>query len=138
MRVRSKRRDDMKRILIVGGSGFIGTHLTTRLLALGHRVSIFDKAGSATHPQLVMLGDVRDAPALAAAVAGHDCVINLAAEHRDDVRPATRYFEVNVGGAENLVRAAVEHGVVRLIFLSTVALYGLDSPAADELSTLRP
>ena len=128
----------MQRILIVGGSGFIGTHLATRLLALGHRVAIFDKAPSPAHPQLVTIGDVRDAPALAAAVAGCDCVINLAAEHRDDVRPATRYFEVNVGGAENLARAAAEHGVPRLIFFSTVALYGLDQPCADERSPLKP
>jgi nucleoside-diphosphate-sugar epimerase len=128
----------MKRILIVGGSGFIGTHLTTRLLALGHEVAIFDKAPSAAHPHRVTIGDVRDAPALAAAVAGCECIINLAAEHRDDVLPTSLYFAVNVGGAENLVRAAVEHGVARLIFFSTVALYGLVQPCADEAAALKP
>ena len=128
----------MKRVLIVGGSGFIGTHLTTRLLSLGHHVAIFDKARSATHAQLVTLGDVRDARALAAAAAGRDCIINLAAEHRDDVRPASRYFEVNVGGAQNLVDAAAAAGVQRLIFLSTVAVYGLDQPCADESAPIKP
>lgn len=128
----------MKRILVVGGSGFIGTHLTTRLLALGHRVAIFDKAPSAAHPQLVAIGDVRDARALAAAAQGNECIINLAAEHRDDVRPAARYSEVNVGGARNLVDAAVECGVPRLVFLSTAALYGLDQPCADESAAISP
>jgi GlcNAc-P-P-Und epimerase len=128
----------MKRVLIVGGSGFIGTHLTTRLLALGHHVAIFDKAPSATHPQLVTIGDVREARALAAAAAGRDCIVNLAAEHRDDVRPVSRYFEVNVGGARNLVAAAVESKVPRLIFLSTVAVYGLDQPCADESAPIKP
>lgn len=128
----------MKRILIVGGSGFIGTHLTARLLALGHHVAIFDKAPSAAYPQLVTIGDVRDAPALAAAAAHRDCIINLAAEHADDVRPQSRYFEVNVDGARNLVRAALECAVPRLIFLSTVALYGLDAPCADESAPPRP
>lgn len=128
----------MKSVLVVGGSGFIGTHLTTRLLALGHRVAIFDKAPSAAHPQLVTIGDVRDARALVAAAAGHDCIISLAAEHRDDVRPAARYFEVNVGGARNLINAAAESGVARLIFLSTVAVYGLDQPCADESAPIKP
>ena len=128
----------MKRILIVGGSGFIGTHLATRLLALGLRVAIFDKAPSAAHPQLVTIGDVRDAPALAAAAAHCDCIINLAAEHADDVRPQSRYFEVNVDGAKNLVRAASRCTVPRLIFLSTVAVYGLDAPRADESAPPRP
>lgn len=128
----------MKRVLVVGGSGFIGTRLVDRLLELGHDPLIFDKAPSAAHPSRVVRGDVRDAAALRAALDGHDCVVALAAEHRDDVRPRSLYREVNVGGAVNLVQAAAHARVRRIVFTSSVAVYGLDQPLADEAAPLRP
>jgi len=128
----------MKRVLVVGGSGFIGTRLTSRLLELGHDVAIFDKAPSALHASRAVIGDVRDAAALRSAVDGFDCIVALAAEHRDDVRPASLYHDVNVGGAANLVRAAAAADVRRIVFVSSVAVYGLDQPLADESAPLRP
>jgi nucleoside-diphosphate-sugar epimerase len=128
----------MKRVVIVGGSGFIGTHLASRLLELGHSVKILDKAPSRTHPDLVTIGDVRNAKEVALAVAGADCVVNLAAEHRDDVHPESLYFDVNVGGAKNVVDAALADNVNRIIFISTVALYGLNQPNADESAAVMP
>jgi nucleoside-diphosphate-sugar epimerase len=125
-------------ITVLGGSGFIGTRLVAALLDVGHAVRIFDKAPSATYPALVTLGDVRDAQAVALALQGCACVFDLAAEHRDDVHPASLYFDVNVGGARNTVRAAVGTGVRRIVFASSVAVYGLDQPMADEASPLRP
>src|SRR6185437_10244182 len=101
----------MKRIVVIGGSGFIGTHLVSRLVELGRDVGIFDKAPSAAHADLVRLGDVRDEAALSSVLAGADCIVNLAAEHRDDVRPESLYFDVNVGGAKNIVRAAAHNKV---------------------------
>lgn len=126
------------RITVIGGSGFIGTHLVTALRDAGHAVRIFDKAPSLAHPALAVLGDVRDAVAVADALAHCDCAIDLAAEHRDDVYPASLYAEVNVGGARNIVAAAHQHGVRRLVFASSVAVYGLDQPRADETAPLRP
>jgi GlcNAc-P-P-Und epimerase len=128
----------MKRVVIVGGSGFIGTHLASRLQELGHRVAILDKAPSRTHPDLVTIGDVRNAKEVALALAGADCVVNLAAEHRDDVHPESLYFDVNVDGAKNIVNAALEGNVQRIIFISTVALYGLNQPNADESAAIMP
>lgn len=125
-------------ITVLGGSGFIGTRLVGALLDAGHTVRIFDKAPSAAYPALATPGDVRDAQAVAQALQGCDCAIDLAAEHRDDVRPATLYFDVNVGGARNIVRAAEAGGVRRIVFLSSVAVYGLDQPLADEAAPLRP
>jgi nucleoside-diphosphate-sugar epimerase len=112
------------RISVVGGSGFIGTRLVAALLRAGHDVRVFDKVPSAAFPDRVHLGDVRDAAAVKAALEGTEAVVDLAAEHRDDVRPLSRYFEVNVGGAENIVRAAEACGVARVIFTSSVAVYG--------------
>jgi nucleoside-diphosphate-sugar epimerase len=69
---------------------------------------------------------------------GVDAVINLAAEHRDDVRPASRYDLVNVEGARSLVAAAEAAGVQTIVFTSTVAVYGLRRPEPDEEVGLEP
>jgi nucleoside-diphosphate-sugar epimerase len=125
-------------ILIVGGSGFIGNRLTNRLLAAGHRVRIYDKLPSTKHPELSIIGDVRDRDALVAAAAGADTIYNLAAEHRDDVRPISLYDEVNVGGAENVVAAAESNGINRIVFTSTVAVYPFSPVPLDETAKPAP
>lgn len=128
----------MLKIVVVGGSGFIGTRLVSRLLQLGHEVAIYDIAPSPAHPERAILGDVRDTAALTRALAGADAVVNLAAEHRDDVRPESRYFDVNVNGAESLVAAATANALRRLLFVSSAAVYGFDQPNADESAPLAP
>lgn len=128
----------MTRVLVVGGSGFIGARLCSRLIELGHDVALFDKAPSALHGARLVRGDVRDGAALHEAVAGFDCIVALAAEHRDDVRPASLYHDVNVGGATNLVRAAAAAHVRRIVFASSAAVYGLDQTLPDESAPLRP
>lgn len=125
-------------ILIVGGSGFIGDRLASRLLAAGHKVRIYDKTPSAPHPELCSPGDVRDRDALVAAAAGADTIYNLAAEHRDDVRPLSLYDEVNVGGAENVVAAAESNGINRIVFTSTVAVYPFSPVPLDETAEPAP
>jgi len=125
-------------ILITGGSGFIGTNLVTDLLKQGHKVTIYDKLKSKTYPDLCITGDIRDKEKLTTSMCRADAVYHLAAEHRDDVQPASLYYEVNVGGAENMVCALKENNVKRLIFTSTVAVYGLNSGAPDEDNPVRP
>jgi GlcNAc-P-P-Und epimerase len=117
-------------VLITGGSGFIGTRLADDLIALGRSVRIFDKVLSAKYPTLV--GDVRDINALTDACAGVSTVYHLAAEHRDDVLPESLYQQVNVEGTRNVGAAARAVGVKSIIFTSTVAIYGLQNPAAQE------
>jgi nucleoside-diphosphate-sugar epimerase len=124
--------------LVIGGSGFIGTPLTEALLACGHEVSILDKAPSARFNEVVTLADVRDVDAVRRAVAGVDAIYLLAAEHADNVRPASLYHDVNVGGAENTVHAATENGVRRIIFTSTVAVYGLGEGEKNEMTPPAP
>jgi GlcNAc-P-P-Und epimerase len=125
-------------ILVTGGSGFIGTNLVTDLLQQGHTVTIYDKQISKTYPNLCIIGDIRDKENLTGSMYGMDAVYHLAAEHRDDVHPASLYYEVNVGGAENMVYALKENNVKRLIFTSTVAVYGLNPGNPDEDSPIRP
>ncbi|MGV8851202.1 MAG: NAD-dependent epimerase/dehydratase family protein [Rhodoglobus sp.] len=126
------------KILVVGGSGFIGTRLLQTLHEQGHEFTNFDRHTSTTFPQQSITGDVRSAEELTAASVGHDAIINLAAEHRDDVSPLSLYTEVNVGGAHALVAAAEANGIQRIVFTSTVALYGLDKNNAAEDSAPEP
>lgn len=122
----------MSRIVIVGGAGFIGTRLVAQLLAAGHGVTIVDREGEAPEGASFVQCDVRDRPALEAACAGAEVLIHLAAEHRDDVHPVSLYDEVNVEGTRNLCEVADAVGCSRVIFTSSVAVYGFKDFAADE------
>jgi GlcNAc-P-P-Und epimerase len=123
---------------IIGGSGFIGTALTRALLGAGHAVRIIDRAPSRSYRDLWEPADVRDLPALSAAIAGCTTLYHLAGEHRDDVRPTRRYREVNVTGAEHVCAAAAARRVDRIVFTSSVAVYGAADRELDETAPLRP
>lgn len=126
------------RVGVIGGSGFIGTWLVEALRGRGHHVRIIDSEPSGRFPELAVRADVRDRAALLEACRGCDVLYNLAAEHRDDVRPRERYHQVNVQGAGNTCAAAEELGIERIIFTSSVAVYGLPEGEADEDAPLRP
>ncbi|MDF1622654.1 MAG: NAD-dependent epimerase/dehydratase family protein [Pseudohongiella nitratireducens] len=125
-------------ILVIGGSGFIGTRLVDELLVAGHKVSIYDLNISHKYPDLTIIGDVRSYEPLKEATYGIDIIYNLAAEHRDDVTPLTLYHEVNVQGTENVIFAAVANSIKHIIFTSTVAIYGLDKNCPDESFPAEP
>lgn len=154
-------------ITIIGGSGFVGTRLTKRLLESGHTVKIADKRKSVTYPELWLRCDVRNSgnetrefPAsltdeamapgadkiakesqpmhsLLEVLKGSDVVINLSAEHRDDVTPKSLYDEVNVQGSENVCKACTELGIHRIIFTSSVAVYGFAPVGTDESGEIK-
>ena len=65
-------------------------------------------------------------------------LINLAAVHRDDIKPLSRYFDVNVKGAEKVCAAATKHDVRQIIFTSSVAIYGFAAPNTDESGEPNP
>ncbi len=125
------------RIAIIGGSGFIGRGLVDSLLSAGHDVVIGDLEPGA-HPERTQVLDVRDAQAVTAFVQGADWVYNLAAVHRDDVRPLSLYDEVNVGGAQNICDACRAAGVTQQVFASSVAIYGFPEGVPDEEAPKRP
>lgn len=63
---------------------------------------------------------------------GSDVVVNLSAEHRDDVSPKSLYDDVNVQGSENILNVCSELGIHKVIFTSSVAVYGFAPVGTDE------
>jgi GlcNAc-P-P-Und epimerase len=123
---------------LIGGSGFIGTRIADRLEKAGVYFDIFDKAPSACFPDLVKIGDVRDLSTLRSSIASGAIIVNLAAEHRDDVKPLSLYYEVNVGGAKNICEVAREKNVRTIVFTSSVAVYGFAPIGTDEAGEIAP
>lgn len=129
----------MNIINVIGGSGFIGSQLVHRLKCNGElTVKITDKAPSKVHADLVTLCDVRSIEQLRASTSNESLIVNLAAEHRDDVRPLSLYKEVNVGGAKNICTVAREMNVKTIIFTSSVAVYGFAPLGTDESGNIAP
>jgi UDP-glucose 4-epimerase len=120
------------KILITGGSGFIGTHLTQELLRLGHEIRVFDLKGP--NP-----GDIRDPASLKAALLeGYDFVFHLAAivsvpECEGDPEGSSR---TNLEGTLNVANAllASPNPGAPLVFASSAAVYGDRCGPGDRLS----
>jgi len=134
----------MATILIAGGAGFVGAHVTEQAVAAGHRVRLFDArppagplARLAAAAEYVA-GDVRERAALAAAAADCDVIVNCAAvvgpvRAREAPEAA---FAVNVGGTFNVVEVARETGA-RVVNVSTATLYG-NRPGLEVLTEDAP
>ena len=71
-------------------------------------------------------------------LSGTDMVVLLAAKHRDDVTPTSLYYQTNVNGMRNVLNAMERNGVKRLLFFSSVAIYGLNKDNPDESFTADP
>jgi len=117
-------------IAIIGGAGFVGTRLVSRIAASDIEYSIFDIDQSKLLENMIYL-DVEDPESLDK-IGGATSIINLAAVHRDDVRPLSRYDDVNVQGAVNVCDAARKHGINNVVFTSSVAIYGFAPADTDE------
>jgi nucleoside-diphosphate-sugar epimerase len=124
---------------VIGGSGFIGTRLC-QSLNKNEKIDfvIIDKAASSTFSDRVKIADVRSLEALRNAIREDSVLINLAAEHRDDVRPLSLYEEVNVQGAKNLCAVARDKNINFIVFTSSVAVYGFAPLDTDETGVISP
>lgn len=125
-------------IVVLGGSGFVGGRLTPLLMQQGYPVHIADIQRSDAFPELWTDCDVTRLESLRKAAAGAGVVINLAAAHRDDVRPLSRYDQVNVEGARLVCEAVREAGIQKIVFTSSVAVYGFQPKPVDEAGPFEP
>ena len=117
-------------VAIIGGSGFVGSRLTDRLNKGGVYSNVYDIDLTNQLTRSIYL-DVEDINSLEQ-IKNASTIINLAAVHRDDVRPLSRYDDVNVQGAKNICEAASKYGINKIIFTSSVAIYGFAPADTDE------
>jgi dihydroflavonol-4-reductase len=119
------------RILVTGGTGFVGSHSVKALLDAGHDIRLLVRAPERIAPALGPLGvmadhvvgDVTDPAAVARALGGCEAVLHAAAVYRLDTRSDAQTSRTNVAGTEVVLRAAVERGCDPVVHVSsTVAL----------------
>jgi len=127
------------RIAVTGGCGFIGSHVVDRLLDAGHEVRALDLVTHGLDPRADYRPvDVRDLDALAEAFDGVDVVFHLAGMSNVDFAYADPVSTValNVEGTGNVCEAARRTGVSRVIFASTVWVYGAAAAPRDDSEPL--
>ena len=119
------------KIFIVGGAGYIGSHVAREFLDSGHEVTVFDNLSTGSRGNLFpegrfVEGDIHDYPALLRAIKGHEAVIHLAAAKAagESMLLPEKYSTQNLCGSVNILNAAVEAGLRRLVFSSSAATYG--------------
>jgi GlcNAc-P-P-Und epimerase len=143
----------MKSVVLFGGTGFIGTHLTQHLLRsdLAEKILLVDlePPREAAYAQLLQFGlqsgrvafvahDIRKPVPCGLLPGGADLVFNLAAVHREPGHKAQEYFETNLLGAENVCKWAGEAGCRTMVFTSSISPYGPSEEKKTEESLPAP
>lgn len=124
-------------VLVTGAAGFIGSHVCDLLLKQGHKVIALDDLSTGNERNLsafssdphfrFVRADIREREAIKPHFAGVDWVIHLAG--RSDIVPSIEqpedYFDVNVNGTLNVLQAAKQHGVKKLVYAASSSSYGI-------------
>ena len=124
-------------VTVIGGSGFVGTNFCQLLEDKQVPFEILDLKVSRRFPEKTKIADVRDIASLRSTLSG-GVVVNLAAVHRDDVTDKGEYYRTNVLGAENIAKVCHEKDIRKIIFTSSVAVYGFAEPGTDESGAINP
>lgn len=119
---------------MIGASGFVGTRLIDLLKEepANYTLKNIDLLPSHFFNDITTIGDVREQEQMDRELAGADVVVLLAAQHRDDVSPVSLYYDTNVGGMKVTLQAMEKNGIKRLVFFSSVAVYGLNKQNPNE------
>ncbi|MGD0807071.1 MAG: SDR family NAD(P)-dependent oxidoreductase [Anaerolineales bacterium] len=137
----------MSKYLITGGAGFIGSHLAESLVGRGHSVRILDNFSTGRKENLsavsgrveILEGDIRDRDAVRTAMAGMDFVLHQAAlvSVTQSVENPEETLAVNVGGTLNVMQAAREERIRKVVLASSCAVYGAGPiPSREEQATM--
>jgi UDP-glucose 4-epimerase len=136
------------KVWVVGGAGYIGSHVCKALIEAGHRPVVFDNLSTGLRENLapgveLQLGDILNPADLKAAASAHTFggVIHLAALKApgESMTAPEKYSRHNITGSLNLLEAATEAGIPALVFSSTAAVYGAPETATvDECHPTRP
>jgi UDP-glucose 4-epimerase len=135
------------KLLLTGGAGYIGSIVSRLLIEQGHDLVVFDNLErghrEAVAPEATLIvGDLRNAADIGDALeSGFDGVLHFAALALvgESVQYPERYYRTNVLGTLNLLEAMLAHGVPRLVFSSTCAVYGQpDEVPISETAPPRP
>ena len=122
----------MKTILVAGGAGYIGSHMVALLLERGYEVVVADNLSTghwqAAKGAKLRVGDLRDSAFLDRLFTEFkiDGVINFAAFSLvgESVKNPLKYYDNNVGGSISMLKAMDRHGIDKIVFSSTAAVYG--------------
>ncbi|HET7838898.1 MAG TPA: UDP-glucose 4-epimerase GalE [Rectinemataceae bacterium] len=120
------------KILVVGGAGYIGSHVAREFLDSGHQVDVYDNLSTGSRENLFpegrfFEGDILDYPRLREAMGhGYGAVIHLAAAKAagESMLKPEKYSLQNLNGTVNILNAALDAGILRLVFSSSAATYG--------------
>src|ERR1051326_914740 len=117
----------MKPTLVTGASGFLGWHVARVLVERGRRVRALARSGSRVDglDVEIVTGDLRDAASLARAVAGCGLLFHVAADYRLWAKDPAELYRSNVDGTRNLLRAAKNADLERVVYTSTVGCIGV-------------
>ena len=137
-------RHDRAPTLVTGATGFVGAAVARKLAERGHALRALvrpasDRRNLTSLPIETCEGDLRDPRSLRASVAGCRHVFHVAAEYRLWQPDPKRFYAINVEGSKNLLAAAADAGVERLVYTSSVATLGMpgDGSPADETTPVR-
>lgn len=119
--------------LVTGGTGFVGSHVARQLTERGERIRAFVRASSRRDnlsqldPKLVEVfcGDLTDPNSLREAVQGCDTLYHVAADYRLWAKDPQELYRSNVNGTRDLLQAALDAGVKRVVYCSTVGALGI-------------
>ena len=134
-------------IFITGGAGYVGALLTSKLLSLGHKITVYDlmiygENVLKDHPNLrKVCGDIRDTKIIKETIKGHDIVIHLACISNDpsfEINPKLGK-SINLDSFRPLVEISKTSNIKRFIYASSSSVYGVkDTPNVNETMSLNP
>lgn len=127
----------MKKIIVTGGAGFIGSHLTIKLLNLGYKVTVLDNFNTGKKINLksveknknlkIVKADIRNEKKISKYFKGIDCVVHLAAiaEIVPSIENPEDYFTTNVNGTLNILKLLNKYNIKKIVYAASSSCYGI-------------